>query len=1030
MVKKYSSEIEIEKRKDLESFLENVVYIDIETSGLEPKSSEILELGAIKVKDSEILTFHSYIKNNKLIPRNTFDICSGLTMKDLENAPNIKEVSKKFIEFIEDFPLICHNKSFEKKFLDTYLLDEKTNKPIKNDYLCSMELISILEPGLNEFNLNFLKYKLCGDSNKELHRGLEDSIDTLKVVNNTLLRLLNSKRYEFIISFFKDNSWEWIKFLKRPKQKLKLSFKDDNNLYKDSCGFTITKYKNSYVDILKNKKLWDKYFNLNYEVRKEQLDYAKVIENTFKEKEILLAEAPTGLGKSFAYLVISILYSYFNKKHIFISTATKGLQKQLLKEIPKLLTYMGINVDNFIYDDIKGVDNYICLKRAYKYIENKKLNGTLEEKKACLYISNLIYSDKDIDIDNLNYWVVKNFEKMKNTLENIKCVDKYSCSLCKYDNCLLKRKISNLKKSNLTIINHHLFSNWPYSDVEIENIIFDEAHNLKDIYLSSMTDEFGYFSLKTFLNGLYNVKTKQGYLLALYKKYNTQCIGYKEKIINRIKKINTLLENKNKFINIFMKLTKDIETEYDYQLSIPRDISNEWMEFNEYITKISILVKELKELLKDIIEKIEDVYTEEGLRVSPIYNFFNKKISELTIFTMITNNYFSMYDKDNCYHLEIDKNFNSWKIVKKPFDIKNKFKEDLKDKKSCIMTSATLSVKGIKKGEFTYFKELLGLDFLNDDRKLNILKISHIFDYKNKSVFAIPTDVSPFNYKFNENKYFIKDVSKYIEDISISLNGKTLVLFPSLKRRNLVYEKILPTLNESNISLLTSSKDIERLRDSNNTSVLLGSRGLYEGVDIKGEGLKCVIIEKVPNNYTNTPYKIEKRKDFARKNIKKFKYLSLSANMLNDDKINLAHNKDLLKGCIEKCINTLECDKEITYKIIKKYLNENDFSINDRSIKAFIEYLNQIVGVKYYMEYELPETIIRLKQMVGRLIRSNNDYGYVFILNGLNNNKTSTNLIKRNFHYMNIEIGSKDLLLKSMKENMLMWESEGILSYT
>lgn len=146
------------RRKILEilnSILDNVIYLDIETTGLDEKSSEIIEIGAVKIKNNEITTYETLIKPRGRVPVGIYSLCTGLTEKELNEARTLNMVRNEILEFIEDIPLICHNGNFEKRFLNYHIPD------IKNKILDSMELIAILEPYRKEYNLEALMKNIC-----------------------------------------------------------------------------------------------------------------------------------------------------------------------------------------------------------------------------------------------------------------------------------------------------------------------------------------------------------------------------------------------------------------------------------------------------------------------------------------------------------------------------------------------------------------------------------------------------------------------------------------------------------------------------------------------------------------------------------------------------------------------------------------------------------------------------------------------------------------------------------------------------
>ena len=161
---------------EIKSILKNVIFIDIETTGLDSSLSdeakhkgEIIEIGAVKILDNKVYTYRTLIRPEGFVPKFTFQLCKGLTMDMLLEAPSLEEIKDEFLEFIGDMPLVCHNAEFEKAFLKYYL---KSNIDITNKFLDSMELVAILFPYFKEYNLDYLIKLVTTIDRDEMHRGL------------------------------------------------------------------------------------------------------------------------------------------------------------------------------------------------------------------------------------------------------------------------------------------------------------------------------------------------------------------------------------------------------------------------------------------------------------------------------------------------------------------------------------------------------------------------------------------------------------------------------------------------------------------------------------------------------------------------------------------------------------------------------------------------------------------------------------------------------------------------------------------
>ncbi|MDY4576217.1 MAG: exonuclease domain-containing protein, partial [Intestinibacter sp.] len=387
--------------KRITSIVKNVVFLDIETSGLNPKNSEILEIGAVKIdRDKKISIFNTLVKNKSKVPPEIFSLCKNLNQKDLDKAPLLDEVKKDFLAFIEDKTLICHNKNFEKEFLNLHI------GKINNKFIDSMELAAILEPFHREFNLDYLKKAITKNKDDEVHRAIYDVIDTIDVVNALILRFKDrlekdNKLTLYPLTFDIDSylnkhsleNWDWSEYINNADYDLKdetntvYEKKEDekqknDNSKEEEIFKLMGKYNASYEELLKEENIWGSKKGFIYEFRQGQYDLTKLIRKTFHStsNNIACIEAPTGIGKSVGYLLPAVLEARYAQKRIIISTATKELQVQLMdKDLPNVINSLGLS-GKVSYGYIKGKNNYICKSKFYDYKKDYEAeNPTYED---------------------------------------------------------------------------------------------------------------------------------------------------------------------------------------------------------------------------------------------------------------------------------------------------------------------------------------------------------------------------------------------------------------------------------------------------------------------------------------------------------------------------------------------------------------------------------------------------------------------------------------------------------------------------
>ncbi len=1013
----------------IKSIVQDVVFIDLETSGLNPHNSEILEIGAIKSENNKLTSFHTFVKNKREIPLEIFSLCTDLKQSDLDNAPTLCEIKKKLIDFLGDKKIICHNGEFERAFLNHYIPE------IKNEILDSMELMVILEPYHKEYNLEYLKNTLTKDKSIEKHRAIDDVVDTINIINAVLMRLKDKEskamtlenltfKINSTLNRFGLNKWIWSELIDNGNyniDNIDVIYEDEKykNENKRDLKNTLIDHRFSYEHLLKKKEIWQSKKGFNYEFRPGQFELSKIIRETMntRSENIACIEAPTGIGKSVGYLLPSIMESYLNNKRIIISTDTKELQTQLIKkDIPNVIKSLGLE-DKISFGYIKGKSNYICVEKLEKYIneyDNDKC--TTSEILSLIILERLVSEGIYGDIEEINYWIFNNFPEIITHLRHVAC----DPNLCKpkkcYKECLYKKRVEELKEEDITVVNHSLLARWPYKDEKpIENLIVDEAHNLVEKGYEFFASEVEYRSLKFFLHEIYP-----------YEMINNSPFAYttrNKKIIKPFDRfyyfLNMDANNKSKIsrkINLIIEEAEYIleygrqnnySTISNYNLSWEINLQKNEKACSVYKDKrmIDVTYDKYGECIKNSLDKILanlksilyilDRHMDDDSidKENDTYKQGESKFKDLDALKN-TIEVFLEYNEADTYAriVTLSKNFDDFLFQVIPLNIADLFEEKiLSSLSSGIFLSATLTVNN----KMRHFTNTLGIDrFIHREEV-----IEPIFDYKNRIKIITLDDISSY-----KNKEFIGDMSKVISNLSPHTNGHMLSLFNSKDRQEKTYEVLKDYLHKQNTEIYMSKKYIKILKDLNKKCVILGSKGCFEGVDIPGDGLICVTLDKIPNlnpkdplystimtkfNKTyydvNQPQMIIKLKqamgrilrskydygcfiifDMGRKeNLYRLKKDLHNCQIVNTDQYNIPYViNNHLTSCRKEIIRDLIhdiSDGEVIrnmsdMKDIEEYINEE---INNRSINANIKvnseknYLLKYFDLKYLINKEI-----------------------------------------------------------------------------
>lgn len=961
---------------DIISVLDNVVFLDIETSGLNPNKSEILEIGAIKIKNNKSYVFDRLIKNKREIPLEILSLCSGLKIEDFNEALDLEIIREKLLEFVEDMEIICHNSSLKKRFFDEYIPE------LKNKIIDSMELAAILEPYHKEYNLSYLKNKITSDKSNEKNRALYDAIDTINIVNSLLMRLNKKEQSEGSLEplTFKINSylnqfglpsWCWSKHIDSANYNIKeddINYKDFDenqvNRDKEQEKYIFNKIHSKYSpyeDLLKEKNIWASKEGFIYEFRPGQYELTKTIRETFIKNndsaKIACIEAPTGIGKSVGYLLPAILEARLRNQRIIVSTDTKELQTQLInKDIPNILNSLGL-MNKVSYGYIKGKNNYICVEKleSYKYDYNSKNISTLDIL-GIIYLERLVSEGNYGDIEEINHWILSHFNGIENHIIYSSC----DPNLCKpkkcIKNCLYKKRVEELKEEDITVINHSLLAKWPYKEEKpIENLIVDEAHNLTEKgydFFSSIVDSR---SLLYFLQEMYPYENIYNSPFSHNKKLRK--IKMFDKFYNHVRLDRNTKDKISTNINLIVEEIRSIllfgeSSDYNnigmYNLrwelnlqvnevvgKIKKDQEYVSLTYNPYSEKIKLSCEAIIRNLISILTMIDRNMDDDSCdKESDIFKFGKSRFKDIEDIKNTLQAFLEYSEEDNFARIvDIDKNFKYFEIRVVPLNLADLFEENILSSLSTgIFLSATLSVSN----KMNYFKNTLGINRVDNIEKV----INPIYDYKNRLSIMAVDDIC--SYKNNE---FINEISEIISDICDITYGHTLCLFNSKDRQIKTYEILKNYLHEKNIEIYIDKQGINVLKDINKKCVVLGSKGCFEGVDVPGDGLICVTLDKIPN------------------------------------------------------------------------LNPKDPLYSTIMYKYNIPY--------HAMNY--PQLAIKIKQALGRILRSKYDYGCFIIFNS-GSNKTTLRMLERDLHGCNIVNMNRNNMYKNINRHIRRCRDEVIKS--
>jgi ATP-dependent DNA helicase DinG len=539
-----------------------------------------------------------------------------------------------------------------------------------------------------------------------------------------------------------------------------------------------------------------------YEPRGEQEQMSAAIANALANKEHLIVEAGTGVGKSLAYLIplIEHVLSEDGMRAV-VSTYTKALQHQLVeKELPFL---RDVIFKNLKFALCIGSENYLCLRR----MEQAKTHGLFD-------------ADETEPMGKLNRWVRKTSSGMKSEIEIPPRLWQKVCresDLCfgkeckRFSICFYQKAKEIERKAHILVTNHHLFFANIASGGNVipsfGSVVFDEAHELEDVAADYLGTEISNFKLRHLLDSLVSLQGK-GLLLRLpwlSPSAFSEASGL----------VNTARIHGEVFFQEVSAMVKDSATLRIREKGIVRN------NLSGSLIRCADALKRLGEISRDEDEQKE--ITTMALRAESL------ALSLQMILDQEMDNHVYWAERDS----------RRVRLVATPLDIAAILKIQVFDTVApAILTSATLTVNK----SFDYLKDRLGLE------EARTLLLNSPFDYLHHAALYIPDHIREPNAEGFED-----DLIRNIHELLSITMGRTMVLFTSYH----LLTKVRNAITIPGLELIAQGeRDNYRLLQlfrENSHSVLFGTYTFWQGIDIPGDDLQCVIITKLPFAVPDNP---------------------------------------------------------------------------------------------------------------------------------------------------------------------------------
>src|SRR6266480_3695120 len=549
-----------------------------------------------------------------------------------------------------------------------------------------------------------------------------------------------------------------------------------------------------------------------YEHRPGQIQMAEAVVRAFEQRRHLIVEAGTGTGKTLAYLVPAIAAACGSGARIVISTGTKNLQEQLMdKDIPFLQDVLPAKFRAAV---MKGRNNYACLHRIKRAETSPVLEG-LDEVDHFDEVFRWVTQTETGDRaelsnlpENLPFW--RHIDARSETCLGQQCPD--------YEPCFITRMRQRAIDADVIVVNHHLF----FADLALRNgaygavlpdyaaVILDEAHQIEDVASEYFGTGVSNYQIDDLLRDLSYLKIE-----------DREAEKELTRISSRIQRFADLFwvsfregRGLDGRFALAPRVAQVANLRSDQDEDDESQVNN--LRYNDALPALDNALNRLEtaiDILKDAPADAESILRRaRQLRFD--LNFIVKAA-----------------DKQFVYWLE--RRGRGVFLRASPIDVSGLLQDKLFEKvPTVVLTSATLS----SAGNFNFIRERLGLDQAEE------MIAESIFDFENQAVLYLPPQMPD-----PRSPQWASAAAAEVIKIVNATEGRAFVLSTSLSGMNDLFERVAPEIDYPCFVQGSASKSalLKTFRTTPN-AVLFATSSFWQGVDVRGEQLSCVIIDKLP----------------------------------------------------------------------------------------------------------------------------------------------------------------------------------------
>jgi len=821
------------------------VALDLETTGLSPRLDRIIEVGAVRFRGDTVLQrFESLVRPEVPIPLSVQRL-TGITDDAVARAPGPESVMRELIEFVGDAAVVAHSGTFDLSFFTTP--DPLTGAVARRYQLFdTLDLARILLPTAPSHSLPHLSRQLVL-YHPHPHRALSDA-DAARQLFAYLCRLAGDLPADLLVRMLEvTHGWDHpLRSFLEDAQLMRpdgLSGADRPNRPSAPAAAPRSATPSDPAGI---RAMLDAEGPLarrldDYELRESQQQMTLAVAQLFQRGGRLMVEAGPGTGKSLAYLLPAAHQAAVHQERVVVATNTITLQEQLFhKDIPFLQSWLPFDFSAVL---LKGRANYVSLRRWNRYLNapSRRPDGSWFADEAKFKLRMLVWlaqtqtgDRSEIRLAGLDelFWA-----RAASTADD--CLGPH-CANYQQQACFYWNSRRAAQEADLVVTNHALLLADALSGGTVlpayQHLIVDEAHQLEEAAVENLTVRLGEAVV------LENLEQALTWLAAIRERVHpapaVEAAAARQAITQLFAEVQSFVKQP--------PVDPDPRVFGENRVLLD-EAGRELPGFGSLAAAVLRLTARLSSVCR-VLEATLDQLEGDGMDRHAGHEL-SLRAGQLIELTDLLQETFAKPRRDRLYWLVIERRSGRPLVQVVPTDAGRTLAEKvLSGKDTVVFTSASLAVAE----SFDYFRRGVGLD-VGDAHELIL---PSPFDYLSQALLCLPTDLKEL-----DDPAFLDQTAGTVAAIARQLEGRTLVLFTAHQQLRDTADRLRPLTAQEGMLVLAQNVDgtrrqlLEQFREHPRT-ILLGTSSFWQGIDIPGDALSCVIIVRLPFRVPTDPVQV------------------------------------------------------------------------------------------------------------------------------------------------------------------------------